>query len=263
MHARFDAKRILFFIGLFALAAAIVAACVSSYYTVPILTYHRVASDGDDTLYVSPDNFRQQMEYLSRKHYHVISLQELAEGIAHRKVFPRRSVVITFDDGYHDNFVNAYPVLRQYGFPATIFLISGYVSDKKEYLTWEEVRQMAASGIAFGAHTKDDVYLPGVSEAAARVQIQASKAEIEHNLGEKILFFCYPTGGFTTAIKDMVREAGFVAACTTNRGHDKFNRDLYALQRIKATNADSYKPLSLWAKLSGYYNVFRTVKEGD
>lgn len=243
------------------LAAASGSFCIwlSNKYTVPILVYHSVNYAEETTgITVDPDRFERQMAYLKDHHHRVISLDELVGMIREKKDFPPKSVVITFDDGYVDNYVYAFPILKKYGFSATIFVITDLV-DKKGYITWDQLKEMEKSGITVGSHTLDHTYLPGVSEDWQRRQIFDSKKIIEQKLGHPIDYMAYPNGGFSKKIKKMVQEAGYKGACTTNRGLIPLNKDIYELKRIRFKNKDPH--LALWIKLSGYYNFFKTPRD--
>jgi peptidoglycan/xylan/chitin deacetylase (PgdA/CDA1 family) len=250
-----------------ALAAVFIAgACFYGFYmvpryTVPILMYHGVAEDKDGTLFVTPRNFERQMRFLSENRYKVISLDEYVNGVNAGKSFPRKTVIITFDDGYEDNYVNAFPVLSRYGMPATIFLATASISKDKEYLTWDQVNLMAKNGVDFGGHTRNHVYLPSISDPKTLWdEIFGAKSDIEKGMGKAPDYFCFPSGGHSDRIDDAVKKAGYKAACTTNRGKDRLNHDVYHLNRVKITDSDTNKPLHLRAKLSGYYNLFRRIK---
>ena len=229
-------------------------------YVVPVMTYHHVsdAESGHSLNNVTPRSFARQMEFLKEHRYNVISFDDLADGLKKGRVFARNTVVIQFDDGYEDNYTNALPVLKQYHFPAMEFLISDMVGTPG-FLTWDQVREMDAQGFKAGAHTRHHVYLPDVSPDTARDEIAGSKKIIEEHLGHTIDHFCYPSGGFTGQVQGIVQEAGFKAAVTTNRGQDRLNRDLFAFRRIRMKDGDN--ALTLWAKLSGYYNFFRKSKD--
>ena len=232
-------------------------------YTVPILMYHSIGYKDGDSFFVSPENFSRQLDYISRKGYEVISLDELVSIIKDNKSFKRNKVVITFDDGYKDNFTHAYPVLKRYGFPATIFLVTDLIGKKssateKEFVSWDDVIVMSHDGISLGGHTKTHVDLGLMTdERLAFEEIAGSKQAIEKRIGKPIDYFCYPTGSFNERIKELVKKAGYKGACTTNRGFVKLNRDVYELKRIKVTNSDTNKPFGFWAKLSGYYTLFK------
>ena len=236
---------------------------LSPRYTVPILMYHRFGYE-EGTLFVTPENFSRQMEYLKKHAYSVISLDELARRIKTGAKIGHNTVVITIDDGYGDNYVYGYPVLRRYKFPATIFIASNLVGHNKEFLDWGQVKEMLSANISFGGHTRNHAYLPSISSDNELLwdEVAGAKKEIEKNTGLPVYYFCYPIGGFDEKVKEVVREAGYLAACTTNRGFVDFNKDLYELKRVKITNSDGNKPFSLWAKLTGYYNLFRSKKRG-
>src|SRR3989338_11299150 len=112
---------------LVAFSAAFYYLWLEPRYTPPILMYHSISDGPNESLHVKPDSFLRQMAYIKWRRYNVISLDELVEGIKSGKRFKHNTVVITFDDGYEDNYKYAYPVLRDFGFPATIFLISNYI----------------------------------------------------------------------------------------------------------------------------------------
>ena len=251
----------------------------SPRYTVPILTYHYFGSDNRITgkhvpmLFVSPDNFEKQMRYLKDKSYQVISLDTLVEGLKHGNRFPHNTVVITIDDGHKSIFTYAYPILKKYGFPATVFLISDYIGVKPCYLNWDEAKEMSNNNISFGGHTRHHVYLPSIknNKNALWDEIAGSKKVIEDHLGIPVYYFCYPEGGFSKESESVVNKAGYKGACTTNRGFDMLNRyNFYELDRVSIRNSDPYfslpnlyKPIRFWAKLSGYYNIFRKRKGGE
>jgi peptidoglycan/xylan/chitin deacetylase (PgdA/CDA1 family) len=231
-------------------------------YVVPILTYHNVNPDHTKGMLntVTPKNFAHQMKFIKAHGYNVISFEDLVDGMKRGRAFARNTVVIQFDDGYEDNYTYAFPVLKTYGFPAMVFLISDKVG-KLGYLTWDQVKEMESYDFKAGAHTRNHEYLPNLSREQAIEEIAGSKKIIEKNLGHSIDYFCYPSGGFSDEVKGIVAESGYKAAVTTNRGKDRFNRDLYELKRVRAKDSDG--AFVLWAKLSGYYNLFRKAKDGD
>ena len=229
-------------------------------YTVPILMYHQFGYK-ESTLFVTPENFSRQMDYLKRKGYHVISLTELVRGIKSNKKIPHNTVVITMDDGYKDNFTCAYPILKKHDFPATIFIIPGRIEEEKDFMSWQDVKTVLRDKILIGAHTKNHVFLPSIKEKSVLWdEIKGCKNDIENITGNRVYHFCYPLGFFNDEVKRLVEEAGYMSACSTNRGGYRDNKDVYQLNRVKVTNSDMNRPFSFWAKLSGYYNLFRSLK---
>ncbi len=225
-------------------------------YVVPILTYHNVSDHlGEFSLNnVTPQSFAWQMNFLKKYNYHVISFDDYVQAHAKGLAFARNTVVIHFDDGYDDNYTNAYPILKRHRFPAMVFLVSGSVG-KPGFLNWNQIKEMEAGRFMAGSHTHHHVHLPDVPYSVAKDEILTSKAIIEARLGHPILYFVYPSGGFTEEIKGLVEDAGYKAAGTTNRGRDRLNRDLFELNRIRIKNSETH--LTFWAKLTGYYNLFR------
>ncbi len=233
---------------------------VRDKYTVPILMYHRVASFGatGELNVVSQKSFDRQMKYLKKHGYHVISLDDLIQGITKGVLFYRKSVVITFDDGYEDNYAKAFPTLKRYGFPAIIFVISDSVG-KEGFVNWKQLLEMQGQEILIGSHTRSHAYLPDVpSQEQLLDEIVNSKRDLEKALGTEIKYFSYPSGGYTEEIKEMIVNAKYKGACATNRGYDRFNTGVYELKRIRISNNDN--AVVMWAKLSGYYNLFRQFK---
>lgn len=243
--------------------AGLSAFCFSGKYTVPILMYHHVSNDGSDPEYVTPENFRWQMEYLKKNHYQVIKLDDLVEKIESGQPLPRKSVVITFDDGYENNYTRAFPLLKEFQFPASFYICPDWVGTtdgKGKFMSWEQIREMKEAGFSFGSHSMTHAYLPDMSVDQLRYEIVESKRVLEKQLKTKIDYIAYPVGGFTDEVVALIKKTGYQAALTTNRGYDRFDHDLFELNRIRLSNADN-RGIILAIKLSGFYNRFRDLKK--
>lgn len=230
------------------------------HYVVPIMMYHhvnRVNPPQPDT--VGPERFEWHMAYLKKHHFTVLPLGTFVKAVREGKPLPYKSVVITFDDGYEDNYTQAFPILQKYRFPATVFVVSDSVNTEG-FLSTAQMKEMRAQGIDIGSHTRRHVYLPDAPREARREEIVGSKSRLEQELGVTIANFAYPTGGFDAEIQEFVKQAGYDGACTTNRGPDRFNRDVYALKRVRFSDQDNRTDY-LWMKLSGFYNLFRETKK--
>ena len=139
-----------------------------------VLNYHMVNS-----MYISlsiePEDFDWQMKYLVEHGYHTISPDDLYDFLAGQGTLPDRPVLITFDDGYVDNYTNAYPILKKYNLKATIFVVTGFLSKRKGYLTWDQLREMEQNGIAIESHTVTHAPLPDLPDERIREELVESK----------------------------------------------------------------------------------------
>jgi peptidoglycan/xylan/chitin deacetylase (PgdA/CDA1 family) len=230
------------------------------------LTYHRVRPDDTTDIkkgelqILSKGNFERHISYLSR-HCNIISLGEFVGMVKSRRKFPKNSVVITFDDGYKDNFTNAYPVLKKYDAPATVFLITGRIGSSG-FLTWEDVNKMKDL-VDFGAHTVNHPILTSLTLKHAEGEIRNSKKDLEKRLGKDVDFFCYPSGGqkdCNDTVKRLVKEAGFSCAVTTMNGDNGHDADLFELKRIGMSHENSFTVFRV--KSSGMLNSLLRLAKG-
>jgi peptidoglycan/xylan/chitin deacetylase (PgdA/CDA1 family) len=228
-------------------------------YVVPILMYHSVkpAVAPGDRLTVSLGTFERQMRFLKEHRYRVIGLPELAEMIRNRRAIPYKTVALTFDDGYRDNFEIAFPVLKKYGFPATVFLIGKEIGTSG-WMGWEEIRAMQATGlIHFGSHTMTHPCLVDTDKDIDCVrEVRESKRLLEEGLGRSVTIFSYPSGRFNERVRREVIDAGYAAAVVTNPGKRFPNNDVYALKRLRISeNASNLFVFAV--EISGFYNFMR------
>ncbi len=221
-------------------------------YRSMVLMYHRVRDDEKDPdMSVRAESFKKQLEYFSQ-HFDVLSLKDFLEGTK-RGGRRKDTLTITFDDGYEDNYQVAFPVLKSFGMPATIFLISGESDLYEEMLTLVEINEMRKHAIGFGSHTVTHPILTELDPKAADLEITGSKKELEARLGETIRYFAYPKGKryhFNDQIKSIVREAGYEAAFCTENGYVDETSDRFAIRRIGIRNVPMFV---LKTRLSGIF----------
>ena len=209
---------------------------------ITILMYHAIDTRVSP-ITVDPGTFRIQMESLATMQIPVISLHALVDGL-HRQDLPERAVVITFDDGFVSVYTHAWPVLLEYGFPATVFLVPGYCGKSNDWpgqprsiprmrlLNWSQIREMALYNIDFGAHSLSHPYLDRLPPDTACREVLDSKRRIEDRLGRPVHFFAYPYGRSSDAVEAVVRSA-FRGACTTEVRYSTVTDDPWRLPRIE------------------------------
>jgi peptidoglycan/xylan/chitin deacetylase (PgdA/CDA1 family) len=180
--------------------------------------------------YCGHRRFARQMAFLRRGGFSVLDLEAALACLRGDRATPPRSVVLTFDDAY-DNFVDyALPVLSRYGFPATVYAISGWLGQRAEWFAKDpgrpvpglmdaaRLREIRAAGMTLGSHTVNHVKLAEASPEAKREELRVSKAALEDILGEEIRHLCYPFGSFDRDTVDAARASGYVSATTCLRG---------------------------------------------
>lgn len=228
-------------------------------YYPPILAYHRVGPSRDDHVpTVSAEVFEAHLRWLTRLRCDVLSLDALVERLDRGEGWPKRSVVITFDDGYEETATIAWPLLKRFRFPATVFVAPAEV-ERPGFVTWEQASALAHDGLSLGSHTTHHTYLPALDPSRLPEELIESKRIIEARIGCPVRFLSYPLGGFTPQVQAVARQAGYRAACTTNRTSGQQGLDRYALRRIKMTERDAHW-LLFRAKISGYYDGFRQLR---
>ncbi len=228
-------------------------------YQFPILAYHRVGPfRADHVPTVSAAAFERQLAFLARFRCRVLPLDDLVGWFDRGERLPRRSVVITFDDGYEETHTVAWPILKRFGYPAAVFVAPGEVG-RTGFATWEQLTELARDAVTIGSHTMHHSYVPLLSAERLQDELQQSKAVIESRIGRPVQCLSYPSGGFTPQAQAAARAAGYRVACTTNRALPGAGLDRYALRRIKMTERDAH-PLLLLAKVSGHYDCFRRLK---
>jgi peptidoglycan/xylan/chitin deacetylase (PgdA/CDA1 family) len=204
---------------------------LSQVQSVPILYYHSIAVRLGNEVCMSPNKFQQQMTYLSEHGYHVISMDELYQGLYNSKPFPSKPVVITFDDGYSDNFTNAYPIMQKYGFAATVFVISSYINESAA-LSAEQLKKLQNARWIIGEHTENHTDLTKLSSTQVVAELQRSRKAIEAITGKPLNYFAYPYGEYNTQVMNEVQKVGYSLAFTTDRGWVSKKSNPLAMHRV-------------------------------
>ena len=204
---------------------------ISSGPKVLVLNYHQIGNNFTP-LCVPTQLFDEQMAYLKDNGYITITPEELYEGITGNLVLPERPVIITFDDGYVDNYTNALPVLKKYAMRATIFIVPGFTNNNPNYLTWDQLKEMEKNGFSVQSHTLNHRALEELPDDEIRAELLNSKLLLEKNLGHSVDFLAYPTGTYNLHIAGIAKDVGYKAAYTIKYGNVDKGSNIYALERV-------------------------------
>lgn len=186
-----------------------------------ILCYHNVNDQEKKYTTVSISNFKAQMEFLSQRGYRTIALSDVI-ATNRSNGGNSKTIAITFDDGWRDNYDYAFPILKQYGFKATIFLIADRIGEAG-YLTVEQIDEMRRYGIEFGSHSLSHPDLTAISDEQKWNEIINSRTKLQTELHINIDFFCYPFGIHNSQSVELVRRAGYLGACSNMPGSNLKN----------------------------------------
>ncbi len=217
--------------------------------TASILMYHHIGplpTDADEIrqgLTTSEDSFALQLIYLKENDYQVMTLAKMYELVALKKL-PEKTVVLTFDDGYDDNYKYALPLLKKYNFHATFNILTGSIG-KTEYMTEDQLKELVAAGNELGGHSISHPDLSKLEASELEKEVSESKKTLEQISGQPVVSFCYPAGKFSEEAEQAVKSAGYKLAVTT-RPDGQFSTDKpFELPRYRMnpnTNIKSYLP---------------------
>jgi peptidoglycan/xylan/chitin deacetylase (PgdA/CDA1 family) len=235
---------------------------------IPILMYHGIRRGvGTNHPYfetnTSPEVFANHMRFLHQGGYATVDLGDAIDGIQAARNL-QKCVVITFDDGYRDFYTHAFPILEEYGFKATMFIVSALTQehrclrDQEEFLTWDEVREVHAAGMRIGSHTLTHPELHSMRPSQIEDEIRRSKHVIEGKLGVAIQSFAYPFAfpeqdrTFVMMLRELLEKHGYRNGVSTIIGTAQPSHDVFFLPRLPVNSYDDLRFLE--AKLNGGYD---------
>lgn len=229
---------------------------------VRVLMYHSIENhfgDKFDKWRVLPRDFERQIAWMVKKGYKFFTLTEIC-ALKESVNLPKKAVCITFDDGYADNFTNAYPVLKHFGAKATIFLLPNQKENHWEKTNTNHISAMLSSDqivqmmdiIEFGAHSLNHLNLTKISLENSKFEIENSKKEVEKITGKACESFAYPYGKFDGNIVKLVSEAGFKNAVIVQRGVFSQNDDRLKIKRIGILGTESF--FDFWLRFTRIRN---------
>jgi len=246
-------------------------------YLPRVIYYHSVHPDNDLTRRLAPDKFLAQMQWLQNNHYDICTFSQLAKRV-YSGTATQKSVAITFDDGYLDNYKTVLPILLDYQIKATFFVITSMIGDSPKrsddgkrlcpsryMMTKQQLREMHNSGMEIGSHTQTHIHVRdqlGHSYNMAWNELAGSRAILENIIGDEVKTFCYPNGQngvFNQETKKLLQDAGYEYAATTIWGAFNHQADPLEIPRIRIRPDDSLADFE--KKLSGQYDFIRGVHQ--
>ncbi len=209
------------------------------YQTVPVLVYHKFSKNTSDLMTVWEAAFEEQMAYLKRNGYRVITLDDLFAYLDRKRPIPRKSVVITFDDGWRTMYEIAYPILKKYGYPATLFVYTDLIHSGSTSLSWDMIREMARNGIDVQCHSKTHRSLGKIEGEetfqeyfeAIRAELVESARIIKKQLNKDVKYLAYPFGDTNSLLIAVAGKLGFQGALTVVRAGNPFFADDFRVGR--------------------------------
>lgn len=228
----------------------------------PVLIYHKIDLPTSDVkirgAFTAPKKFERQIKYLRKNGFVFYTATEMVEHYSDHGEFPGKGIALTFDDGWKDNYLNAFPILKKYGVKATIFLVPACIGEttdlvtadgegEREHLTEADILEMSGGGIEFGSHSMNHKLFHQISPEEIEYEVYESKNYIENLVQKPCSTFAYPAGFYTEFAKESLEKAGYKAAFSTVYGSEP-EINLYALNRTEILRRDGY-PLRFGRKI--------------
>ena len=230
----------------------------------PILMYHRIGDVPEDKNAVSPERFELQLQYLEDHGFRSLGLTEWYEMVQRGEKVPEKSVILTFDDGYLDNWELAMPLLLRYEMKATVFMVASLIGKTNEWevnafrqgvpmMGAEHLREWRRAGLEVGSHGVNHQRVVGLSGEELQRELTGSKKMLEEVAEGPVGFFCYPHGDFDQPSAEAVRQAGYLGAVAIYKGASWKNPiEWFALPRLRVTDGD--EPGIFRWKVSKYHS---------
>jgi peptidoglycan/xylan/chitin deacetylase (PgdA/CDA1 family) len=228
----------------------------------PILMYHRVAPQGADAVAryrVTPTAFAEQLAFLRDAGYQSVTPSEWGAAAEGRRALPGRAVLLTFDDGYADFAEHAWPLLRRFGFGATLFVVAGEAGGSNRWdrrfgeelplLGWDDLRRLRAEGVDIGAHSISHPPFTNLSPDDVAREAAGARAILQRELHEPIRAFAYPYGDTDPAVEHLVGACGYAYGFTCRGARAELTDPLLSLPRIEVEGTDDLARVV--AKLEG------------
>lgn len=228
-----------------------------------ILLYHSIGGRPQDhplATRVPTEEFEEEVKEITNRGYNVISVQDFIENKA--KLGNNNYLVLTFDDGYKDNFTEATAILQKFNLKATFFITTTYIEGKvekkwakgvqREFMNWADIINLSKSGFEVGSHMVHHTDLTALSEDKLYDELRTSRDMISEKIGKPIKVFSYPYGKLNKKVFEVARIAGYIGGCSSFSGENYPDTDSYILKRTEINGYDKINDFS--NKLDGFYD---------
>ncbi len=208
------------------------------FQTVPVLAYYSFSKNKPSKIAITQDDFKAQMKYLKENGYHVITLDQLLGFLDYQEQIPEKSVAITFDDGWISVYDIAFPILKEYGFPATIFIYTDFIGGGKA-MSWKQIKELSEAGFDIQCQTKTHRNLTVLKKKGSfkkyfnslEMEISYPKKLIKKKLNKECKCLAYPYGLTNNLVIAMLKKHGYRAAFTVDNKSNPFFIDKYKINR--------------------------------
>ena len=248
---------------------------------IPILMYHEIRDQYDNMMCISQKEFSRQMGLLERQDYKTISLARLKKGVENNEETNEKLVVITFDDGHEGVYSNAYPILRDNGFIATLYVVPSWIDGKEmftrrigstgkeiplgeqysAFMSWENLKELSNHGYDIGSHTFSHQLLVNLENEALKQELDLADKAIKDNLGLDVKHFCYPYGSFNEQIRELI-VTRYDTAVSTIRNFSKITGAYSRQWVLNNISLDQFSKL-LTEPSNGYWGIWLCSSVND
>ncbi|PRR78607.1 Poly-beta-1,6-N-acetyl-D-glucosamine N-deacetylase precursor [Clostridium liquoris] len=205
---------------------------------ITVLMYHSVGYEKNNGLRMSEEQFRKQMKYIKDNGYTALTLDELYSYFIENKPIPKKSLVITFDDGYLDNYKYAYPILKEFNLKATIFVIADNIDKDNRSMNSGQLKELQSNGIDIQSHTLKHEELNKLSYELQLKTLKESKQVMENILDKKVNYIAYPYGKYNEDTIRAAKDAGYIMGFVTGGRVAKKDDGIYTVHRIGVVAGD-------------------------
>lgn len=208
-----------------------------------VLVYHHIGylpanpTQAERNVTNTPEAFRAHMKLLHDEGFNVVGFSDVVACTIGEGALPEKAVVITFDDGIKSQFTKARPVLKEYGFTATFFVVTDYVGHGGNVMSWDDLHALETEGMTVASHTRKHRWLTRISDEALAEELAGSKARLEAELGHSVDYLAYPFGAYDARAMAAAQAAGYLAARSIKHGTEHLTGDLYATHIVGTTDS--------------------------